>query len=48
MKYALVFVAGLLIGHFGPVFSAKWTAHKASQGMHFVGKGLDTVGNLMR
>ena len=48
MKYALVFVVGILIGHFGPVFSAKGTAHKASQGMHLVGNGLDTVGNLMR
>jgi hypothetical protein len=48
MKYVAVLVLGLVIGHFGPIVSARWTMNKVSSGFHFAGKGLQVAGNFLK
>jgi hypothetical protein len=48
MKYVLCIALGLVIGHFGPISSAKWTLGTVSSAFHFTGKTLTVAGNFLK
>ncbi len=48
MKYILVLILGLLLGHFGPIYCLKWTAKTSSTVLHTSGKALDTANKMLK
>ena len=47
-KYLLVLTLGIVIGHFGPIASARWTMHSSATVLHASGKILDTTSRLLK
>jgi hypothetical protein len=48
VKAILILALGIIIGHFGPIASARWTMHSSAKVLHASGKLIDTTSGLLK
>ena len=47
-KIIAIFALGMVVGHFGPIYCVKWTAHSTATVLHTTGKALDTANKMIK